>query len=505
MSAADLPTVSASANNCSHTWRREPGFWIVAILAGLLFFVRFHCPLQEPQEARYAEIPRQMLEERSFVVPVLHGQPYLDKPPLFYWLVMVSYSLFGVHDWSARLVACSAGFLCVLATYFWARRLAGPRAALLGALLLCLSPRFLQLERMLTMDGLLCLCVVSAWVAAQAPVNGERPRLRWWLLSALACGLGLLSKGPIALVLVVVPLLAKRWLEPPIRRIPWSWYAIYAAAATCSAAPWYVALACRDPGFLQYFFWFHHVRRFVEPFDHAEPIWFYLPELSAGMLPWTLLLPGALVYLARQRGSEKARPILMCVATGGWCFLFLTLAGCKRPSYLLPAYPAFAAALGCYLDAMIPKGATRHDAWPALVRRRWALTCVATTAVLMVGAVYWLLPGYARSYSYRGLVRRHADQYQRSDVPVICYPRRWDSVSFYLRRSDVRAYAAEELAALLADVQSVPEALLFVKNGWQEELLARLPPWLVFEPLGRQGMLKVGRVRVGERPGLARP
>ena len=123
----------------------------------------------------------------------------------------------------------------------------------------------------------------------------------------------------------------------------------------------------------------------------------------------------------------------------------------------------------------------------------------------MVGAVYWLLPGYARSYSYRGLVRRHADRYECSDVPVICYPRRWDSVSFYLRRSDVRAYAAEELAALLADVQSVPEALLFVKNGWQEELLARLPPWLVFEPLGRQGMLKVGRVRVGERPGLARP
>jgi hypothetical protein len=97
------------------------------------------------------------------------------------------------------------------------------------------------------------------------------------------------------------------------------------------------------------------------------------------------------------------------------------------------------------------------------------------------------------------LVRRHADRYECSDVPVICYPRRWDSVSFYLRRSDVRVYAADELAALIADVQSVPEALLFVKNGRpgdspSAELLARLPPSLVFELLGRQGMLKVGRI-----------
>jgi 4-amino-4-deoxy-L-arabinose transferase-like glycosyltransferase len=503
MSAADLQAVLASPSNRSDRWLRDPGFWLVALVAGLLFFVRFHCSLQEPQEARYAEIPRQMLEEGSFLIPVLHGQPYLDKPPLFYWLVMASYSVFGVHDWAARLVACSAGFLCVLATHFWGRRLAGPRAALLGALILCLSPRFLQLERMLTMDGLLCLCVVSAWALAYpsppAPLpQGERGA-RWWLLSALACGLGLLSKGPVALVLVLVPLVVKRWLETPTSRTAWSWYAIYAAAAACIAAPWYIALAVRDPGFLQYFFWFHHVRRFVEPFDHAEPVWFYLPELSAGMLPWTLLLPGMIVYVARQRRSAKARAILMGLATGGWCFLFFTLAGCKRASYLLPAYPAFAVALGCYLDALIPAGAMAPASWLARVRRHPALACVATMAVLMLGAVYWLLPEYARSYSYRGLVRRHAGAYEHAAVPVICYPRRWDSVSFYLRRSDVRAYAADELAALIVDVQSCSEALLFVKNGRSdaspsEELLARLPPSLVFQPLGRQGTLKVGRI-----------
>ena len=77
------------------------------LAAAALFFGRLNCPLLEPDEARYAEIPRQMLAEGKLLVPVLHGQPYLDKPPLLYWLVMGSYRLFGVHDWSARLVSCS--------------------------------------------------------------------------------------------------------------------------------------------------------------------------------------------------------------------------------------------------------------------------------------------------------------------------------------------------------------------------------------------------------------
>jgi 4-amino-4-deoxy-L-arabinose transferase-like glycosyltransferase len=515
MSAAELPAVSPGD---SPTWSRDPGFWIVAVLATFLFFTRFHCPLQEPQEARYAEIPRQMLEQHSFLVPVLHGQPYLDKPPLFYWLVMASYTALGVHDWAARLVACAVGFVCVLATYFWGRRLAGPRAAFLGALILCLSPRFLQLERLLTMDGLLCLCVIGAWAmvypSPPTPLpqgeRGERRRLGWWLLSALVCGLGLLAKGPVALMLVLPPLLMCRWMQPPASRIPWTWYVIYTAAATAIAAPWYVALGLRDPSFFEYFFWFHHVRRFVEPFDHAEPVWFYLPELLGGMLPWTLLLPGAMVYLVRRSRSEKARSIWLALGAGGWCLLFFTLAGCKRPAYLLPAYPAFAVGLGCYLNAIIPMGATRREAWQALLCQRWALAGVATLAVLMLGAVYRVMPEYARSYSYRGLVRRHASEYESSDVPVICYPRRWDSVSFYLQRSDVRAYAAADLPALIAELQAHPEALVFLKNGRGEispsaELLAQLPGSLVFEPLGRQGMLKVGRVVHRGRPSLARP
>ena len=95
-------------------WPRQGlPFLLVMAVAALLFFSRISTPLLEPEEARYAEIPRQMLADGQWLVPHLHGQPYLDKPPLMYWAVMASYSVFGVHDWAARLVPALAGLLTV--------------------------------------------------------------------------------------------------------------------------------------------------------------------------------------------------------------------------------------------------------------------------------------------------------------------------------------------------------------------------------------------------------
>src|SRR5438309_1273091 len=103
--------------------REAWGPWcIIGALAATLSFTGFLCPLQEPQESRYAEIPRQMLAQGSVVVPILHGQPYYDKPPLFYWLVMASYAVFGVHEMAARLVPCAAAFLTILIVYGMGRR-----------------------------------------------------------------------------------------------------------------------------------------------------------------------------------------------------------------------------------------------------------------------------------------------------------------------------------------------------------------------------------------------
>ncbi len=272
---------------------------LLLLLAAPLFLLGLNAPLMEPQEPRHAEIAREMLVEGDWLTPHLDEQPYLDKPPLLYWLTAFSFHIFGVHDWAARLVPSLAGLLTVLATWLWGRATAGPACALWGALILCLSARFVYLARLLTFDGLLCLWVTAALAAGHLALTEGRPRWSWWLLSAGACGLGLLTKGPVALALVLPPLLLAGFLDERYSRPTMGLAAGYLAAVGMVAAPWYGLVIWQHPDFAGYFFWTHNVVRYLAPFDHAEPIWFHWPGLLFGSLPWSLLLPGLLLSLVR--------------------------------------------------------------------------------------------------------------------------------------------------------------------------------------------------------------
>ena len=444
---------------------------LVVAVAGALFFARLDAPLLEPQEARYAEIPRQMLADGSWLTPILHGQPYLDKPPLLYWLVMLSYKVFEVHDWAARLVPGIAGVLTVLLAYLWGRRIAGERAGLCAAMILCLSARYVYLGRMLSFDTLLCLWVTAALATAHLGLSlGGR---RWWLLCGAACGLGVLSKGPVALVLVGVPVLPMMLLDRRAIRPRFLDILCCLLAMLVIAGPWFVYMTLRHADFVHHFFWEHHVVRFLTPFDHEEPFWFHLPGVLLGMLPWTLLLPGFLRHVRRQM-----TPALWFVTlSAGWGVLFFSLSGCKRAVYILPALPPLALALGCYLDA----------AWPWSLRRlRW---CAATTFSLLFLAVVVLLPAYNERFALKSSVQ----EYQDVKADIVCYPRSWDSVSFYLRRGDVRIYSIDQKAQLLDSLRQGTETLLFLRAGETgEDLLRALPPAFSFT-LNR----KVGSVMIG--------
>jgi 4-amino-4-deoxy-L-arabinose transferase-like glycosyltransferase len=542
------------------------GVGLLVLAAVLLCFAHLGAPLQEPEEARYAEIPRQMLAEGRWVVPVLHGRTYADKPPLLYWLVMGSYQLGGVHDWSARLVPCLAAFLTVLVTWWWGRWSLGPRGGLAAGFILCLSARFVYLGRLLTMDSLLCLWVVAALATAHRATAGPRLRRGWWLLAAGCCGLGLLTKGPVAPALTVVPLLALQFLDPRTARPGWKAWAAFLGLACGLAAPWYAAMTAWEPGFASYFFWRHNLERYVAPFDHAKPVWFHLLGLLPGMLPWVLLLPG-LVRLLGRRDARHAdrRPVALgfFLLAFAWSLLFYSLAGSKRPVYILPAMPPLALALGCYLDLLLGRAtvsqalrsAARFRQGPAAERlarhatltvlfgaavcvllavparlvglttglavaaaltvagvavlgwRRarqpgtaWAL-CAAATFLVLLGGVHLLLPGYARKFSLRGELKGQAELCNDPEVPVVCYPHRWDSVSFYLRRNDVRVFSSRQRDELMALLRREPGTLLVVKSDDSLKTVLRdLPALLEFVPQGRTGTVTVGLVR--PRPGV---
>lgn len=520
---------------------------VLAVVAGTLFLARLPCALLEPEEARYAEIPRQMLVEGRFVTPVLHGEDYYQKPPLLYWLVMLCYSLFGVHDWAARLVPACAAIGTVLVSYHWARFVVGVRAAFLGGLILCLSARFVYLAGMLALDGLLCLWVTAALAAGHAALRGVSTRAAW-VASGVLCGLGVLTKGPVAIVLVVSPLALLAWFEVRSRRIGWRGWALYAVVVAVVAGPWYLAVALQDAHATGAFFWLHNVLRYVAPFDHEEPAWFYLPSVFLGTLPWSLLL-GPLTFRLLHTWPHwlRRRPRhMLFVLAFAWPLLFFSLSGCKRPGYILPTFPPLALVLGHYLARLLT---VRHGslgvpprlllarrlgflalvvslqlalvlAWLAAVARLWpwpfalAATLLVdaasvflwrrrrswrgawqASAALMLGlflvAALALLPEYHRRFSLRDIVTEVAGI---ENAAIVCYPKRWDSVSFYLQ-SPTRVCPAggvQELPTLLGGDKS----LVFVKNGpFLRLFLDSLPPERKLETCGQCDRLTVGVVR----------
>jgi 4-amino-4-deoxy-L-arabinose transferase-like glycosyltransferase len=447
-------------------------------------------PLLEPEEARYAEIPRQMLAEGSWFLPVLHGQPYLQKPPLFYWLVMGVYELFGVHDWAARLVPGFIGWLIVLVAYLWGREIAGNWAAVTSASILALMPRFVFQARLVTMDGLLCLCVVASWAVCRRAVRDEKIRWTWWLAGGVLCGLGLLAKGPVVLAIVMVPLfLGDVCWE---RKLRWTAWVSLVLVAVAVAAPWYIGLVLNDSAAAWDFFWLHHVTRYVAAFDHVKPLWYYVPILLVGTLPWSLLLVPLVRRLARLPRNDWPRGLGFCLLCLMWCVGFFSLSECKRPGYILPAYPALAVMLGTYVASLRPN--------PESVPRTWPVAAAAV-CLGMVVAGWLLLDDYHRHFALRGQVRRHRELVRDEDLQVACFPRGWDSVSFYLQKGDVRAFSLEESAELVRYLEERP-TLVFVKKGAGLEEMARvLSASLELIEIGRQSeKVFVGVVRRSSKP-----
>jgi 4-amino-4-deoxy-L-arabinose transferase-like glycosyltransferase len=426
----------------------------------------FH--LFEPDEGRYAEIAREMMVRGDWVVPYLQGEPYLDKPPLLYWLVCASYEIFGPQAWSARLIPALAIHGCILTSYLVGRRILGERAAFWGALLLGLAPGFVTIGRLLVLDGLLALWVSVSMFAGFEAVRGARLSWRWWAVSAAACGLGILTKGPVALLLLAPPLWAFRRLSGSGWKITWQALALFLGVTLAVALPWYVAVCVCRPEFAYHFLWQHNVVRFLAPFDHLRPIWFYGPVLLFGLLPATLLLlPFLRFILSGDVRAAERRPAELgfMLLAGGWCVLFFSMSGSKLPTYIMPAFPPLCLALGFFLV---------HGRWYAT---RWPHVLAGAGFLVVFLAHNIILPWYA---DYRAPVSHIAELREYCsdpDTPILCYPRNCDSVAFYVARDDLQCYRSKETHLLVYFMQQHPRTVvLFTHRHSLDALRHALTP-----------------------------
>jgi 4-amino-4-deoxy-L-arabinose transferase-like glycosyltransferase len=484
-------------------WRRPAAVLSLFLLAlGLLVAGRLHLPFLEPEESLYAVVARDTLADGEFVVPVLRGEPYLDKPPLLYWLTMGSYRAFGVHVWSARLVPALVAWLTVLLVFAWGRACGGWAVGFASAAVLALTGDFCYRGPMVTPNGLLGLLTTAGLACGHIALRGGRLRTGWWVASAVATGLAVLTKGPVGVVLVAAPLLVFPWVSRGFARPGLRAWLLFLIGVVVVAGPWFVAVSARQPGFVEYFFWKHNVRRFTDPFDHAKPWHFYLPQMLLGGLPWTIL-PLAAGWQAgvNRRGPNWLSPDGAFALTAAACGLvFFSLAGSKRSVYLVPLWPVVAFGVGTIL-APVLTGSTERRL--NLSSRGWLRIGGTVAGVLLTGLLAWL-PAYHRQF---GLADAASGIAARDPgVPVYCYPHPWNSLDFTHDGGALPAFRPDELPLLVARLRSSGRALVVVKTGAsREDLLRALPGDVKVVDERPSGMVSLLAVRRPEPKGCPVP
>ena len=304
-------------------------------------------PLFDPDEGRYAEIPREMLDGGDWVIPHLNGLAYLEKPPLQYWLTALAFKVFGQGEFAARLCTGVAGYLTLVAVFFVGRYLWGLRAGIRAVLFTAASILFVLLGHQLTLDMMLSFCLIAA-LACFLAAQGRRDswsRWRAWMLGCWgAMALAVLTKG---LVGVVIPGAAvsayvvwqRDWAV--LRRLNVRWGL---PLFTAIAAPWFVLAARANPQFLWFFFVREHFQRFLTPIEHrTEPWWFFVPVLVVGIMPWLPQAASSLGSAFEDRvpqGQFDAARLLWV-----WCvfvMVFFSFSDSKLIPYILPVIPVLA-------------------------------------------------------------------------------------------------------------------------------------------------------------------
>jgi 4-amino-4-deoxy-L-arabinose transferase-like glycosyltransferase len=301
-------------------------------------------------EPKNAQAAREMLERGDWVLTSLAGEPWYDKPILYYWTAIVGYHLFGVGELGARIGPALAALLTVLLTFVLGRRYLGdPRGGALAALVLGTGLEFVILARMAVTDSLLACFVTGSLVAYLLAREGVRPGWNVHLFWASAAA-ATLAKGPVGLVLPLMVAGVDLLLERDatlFRKLRWLSGPLVLLAV---AGPWYALAIHRSDGrFFQDFILHYNVERFTtENLPHPGPWYYYLPVLLLGPFPWSVFLPTGAIRIARTFRSmpperrSRCRFLLLWVALP---VVFFSMAGSKLPSYLLPTFPALAVLL----------------------------------------------------------------------------------------------------------------------------------------------------------------
>ncbi|MCW5584048.1 MAG: glycosyltransferase family 39 protein [Gammaproteobacteria bacterium] len=361
---------------------------IVCLSLLLTFFYLIglgHYPLFIPDEGRYSEVAREMVAMGDYITPRVNGVAFLDKPVLYYWLQAIAIHLFGIKEWALRLFPALFGVLGCVINYVCGRHLFNRRTGLISAIILATSPLYFSGAHYANLDLEVAVFISSTLLCFITGILSQDSSRHYFLITAyIAAALAFLTKGLIGIAfpaMIVGTWIIVLWRWDILKKIH---LILGCLLFLVLVLPWYVLVQRTNPEFLHYFFVTQQVSRFLSSgkFNNPTSVWFYVPIILIGFLPWTSFLIQALgstlksIWQARREYPVELYLFLWATIV----LVFFSIPHSKIITYILPIYPALALLVGNFLS-----NAWDHARQPAI---NWGIFNIVAIGILL--AIGWL-------------------------------------------------------------------------------------------------------------------
>ena len=336
------------------------GSWMkdLLLLSGLILFLftffLSHRPFATPDEGRYVEIPREMVETGDFLTPHLNGLKYFEKPPLFYWMQAGLIRLFGIHEGVLRLWTTVLGLIGCLFVYGMGRFVVNRQAGLLAAGVLATSFLYFFLARLIILDMAVTVLITGAlcsfWLSTV--FTGKKGFL-CLTFYGLFMALATLTKGLIGAVLPGMVILVWMGVMGQSRLLKRAFHPWVILLFLGVAAPWHILVSLKNPEFFDFYFIQEHLLRYTTSLHRrTQPFWFFIPVFLVGFFPWVSFFYGSLKngWALSKTDPQFRSFFLFCLCWIGIVFLFFSFSQSKLIPYLLPIFPPAAFLVGCFLS-----------------------------------------------------------------------------------------------------------------------------------------------------------
>lgn len=387
-------------------FQRKDALILLALvaIASCLFLPFLGAPgMFDPTDSFFIETAREMLQTGQITVPMFNYEPWLDKPALAFWMIILCYKAFGISEFAGRLPSALSGILLVMSTFVLSRQLLSRRQAFFCAMVLASSPLFLIVGHVALTDEPLALFLTTSLLSIA--VFLAKRQTAFLYLGYFALCLAALCKGPLALVLVGLVTVGYLLFTAP-KKIVSSILnlkpLLAIALLTILVVPYYVWAHIDTHGaFTNSFFLRQNLGRMVGVVNHVNPAWWYIPVLIGGFFPWSLCALSSSQFLIKyfRNRSKLTTPrqqlIFFCICWALLGFVFFSAIPTKLQTYIVPIFPALAIVMGNYLDILVRLKRTV----PLLISSlAMLIVCASTAAIVKLlsdgpGLLTWL--GYA--------------------------------------------------------------------------------------------------------------